>query len=270
MTEVTSADFAVIVYREDDVWEAELLPPAVSESLDGLLQVLRQQPSIGGTIGLAAVGDDFFVALRVVGSQTSVFLSDLTASGYWPLARQILDYLDIPVPDDEDDIDQVLPVGDLSIFADLGIDEMELGAISGDLDMYPSEALESIANITASEIKGAEDLVEPRGLLLNAYEVTSRALLLANVQMPIGPDFVAHVLQGAPLPVTPAEDEASEPDSERELGTSVVCPCECHADDAPQRFYDVRERIAGMTNAVVGHNCAACSMPVDVTVDAQA
>jgi|SRR5215469_2080664 len=145
MTEVTSADFAVIVYREDDVWEAELLPPAVSESLDGLLQVLRQQPSIGGTIGLAAVGDDFFVALRVVGSQTSVFLSDLTASGYWPLARQILDYLDIPVPDDEDDIDQVLPVGDLSIFADLGIDEMELGAISGDLDMYPSEALESIA-----------------------------------------------------------------------------------------------------------------------------
>jgi putative tRNA adenosine deaminase-associated protein len=145
MTEVTSADFAVIVYREDDVWDAELLPPALSESLDGLLQALRQQPSIGGTIGLVAVGDDFFVALRVLGSQASVFLSDLTASGYWPLARQILDYLDIPVPDDDDDIDQVLPVGDLSIFDDLGIDEMELGAVSGDLDMYPSEALESIA-----------------------------------------------------------------------------------------------------------------------------
>ena len=145
MTEVTSADFAVIVYREDAVWEAELLPAALSESLDGLLQALRQQPSIGGTIGLVTVGDDFFVALRVLGSQTSVFLSDLTASGYWPLARQVLDYLDIPVPDDDGDIDQVLPVGDLSIFADLGIDEMELGAISGDLDMYPSEALESIA-----------------------------------------------------------------------------------------------------------------------------
>jgi putative tRNA adenosine deaminase-associated protein len=145
MTEVTSADFAVIVYREDDVWETEVLPPALSENLEGLIKALRQQPSLGGAIGLAAVGDDFFVALRVLGSHTSVFLSDLTASEYWPLARQVLDFLDIPVPEEDDDIDQVLPVGDLSIFDDLGIDEMELGAISGDLDMYPSEALESIA-----------------------------------------------------------------------------------------------------------------------------
>jgi putative tRNA adenosine deaminase-associated protein len=145
MTDVTSADFAVIVYREDDVWEAELLPAALAENLDGLIRALRQQPSLGGTIGAAAVGDDFFVALRVIGRQVSVFLSDITAAAYWPLARQVLDYLGIPVPDEDDDIDQVLPAGDLSIFADLGIDEMELGAISGDLDMYPSEALESIA-----------------------------------------------------------------------------------------------------------------------------
>ena len=47
------------------------------------------------------------------------------------------------MPDDED-LDQVLPAGDLSIFADLGIDEMELGAISGDLDLFPDEMLLSI------------------------------------------------------------------------------------------------------------------------------
>ena len=99
---------------------------------------------MGGTIGLAAVGDDFFVALRVIGSQESVFLSDLTASVDWPLARQVLDYLDIPVPGD-DDLDQVLPAGDMSIFADLGVDEMDLGALSGDLDLFPDEALASIA-----------------------------------------------------------------------------------------------------------------------------
>jgi putative tRNA adenosine deaminase-associated protein len=145
MTDVTTADFSVIVYREDDAWEAELLPAALAENLEGLVQALRQQPSIGGTIGLAAVGDDFFVALRVIGSQVSVFLSDLTASIDWPLARQVLDYLDIPVPDDDDDLDQVLPAGDLSIFADLGIDEMELGAFSGDLDLFPYEVLEIIA-----------------------------------------------------------------------------------------------------------------------------
>jgi len=144
MTDVTSADFSVVVYREDDAWEAELLPAALAENLAGLIQALRQQPSIGGTIGLAAVGDDFFVALRVIGSQVSVFLSDLTASVDWPLARQVLDYLDIPVPDDID-LDQVLPAGDLSIFADLGIDEMELGMLSGDLDMFPYEVLEIIA-----------------------------------------------------------------------------------------------------------------------------
>jgi putative tRNA adenosine deaminase-associated protein len=56
----------------------------------------------------------------------------------------VLDYLDIPVPD-EDDLDQVLPVGDLSIFADLGVDEMELGALAGDLDLFPDEVLASIA-----------------------------------------------------------------------------------------------------------------------------
>jgi putative tRNA adenosine deaminase-associated protein len=144
MTDVGSSDFAVVVYREDDAWEAEVLPVALTENLDDLIHALRQQPSIGAIIGLAAVGDDFFVALRVLGSQVSVFLSDLTASVDWELARQVLDYLDIPVPDDED-LDQVLPAGDLSIFADLGIDEMELGAISGDLDLFPDEMLASIA-----------------------------------------------------------------------------------------------------------------------------
>ena len=144
MTEVSTSDFAVVVYREDETWDAEVLPASFAENLDSLIRALKQQPSLGGTIGLAAVGDDFFVALRVIGSQVSVFLSDLTASVDWPLARQVLKYLDIPVPDDED-LDQVLPVGDLSIFADLGIDEMDLGALSGDLDMFPDEALGSIA-----------------------------------------------------------------------------------------------------------------------------
>jgi putative tRNA adenosine deaminase-associated protein len=144
MTDMSASDFAVVVYREDDVWEVDVLPAALTESLDGLILAMRQQPSIGGAIGLAAVGDDFFVALRVLGSQVSVFLSDVTASVDWPLARQVLDYLDIPVPDEED-LDQVLPVGDMSIFADLGLDEMDLGALSGNLDLFPDEVLASIA-----------------------------------------------------------------------------------------------------------------------------
>jgi putative tRNA adenosine deaminase-associated protein len=144
MTELTSSDFCVVVYRDDDVWEVDVLPAALTENLDGFIAALRQRPGIGGTIGLAAVGDDFFVALRAIGTQVSVFLSDLTASVDWPLAWQVLDHLDIPVPDDED-LDQVLPAGDMSIFTDLGVDEMELGALSGDLDLFPDEVLASIA-----------------------------------------------------------------------------------------------------------------------------
>ena len=74
-----------------------------------------------------------------------MFLSDLTAALDWPLARQVMDYLEIDLPEDDDDLDQVLPAGDLSIFADLGIDEMDLGMLAGDLDLFPDEALAIIA-----------------------------------------------------------------------------------------------------------------------------
>ena len=91
---------------------------------------------MAGTIGLASVGDDFFVALRVLSDDVMIFLSDVTASLDWPLAGQVVEFLELDIPDDED-LDQVLPAGDMSIFADLGLDEMELGALSGDLDLYP-------------------------------------------------------------------------------------------------------------------------------------
>ncbi|MEZ0074575.1 putative tRNA adenosine deaminase-associated protein [Planotetraspora sp. GP83] len=144
MTDVDALDFAIVVYREDDQWEAEMLPVALTSDLRGLLHALRQTPSMGATIGLVAVGDDFFVALRVFGERVSVFLSDITASWDWPLAQQVLEYLDVPIPEEEE-LDSVLPAGDLSIFADLGLDEMELGALSGDLDLLPDEVLSSIA-----------------------------------------------------------------------------------------------------------------------------
>jgi len=137
VTDVGETDFAVIVYREEDQWEADVLPTGVTADLDGFLRALRRQPSRGGTIGFAGVGDDFWVAIRVVGEEESLFLSDLTAA-------VVLDALDIPVPAD-DELDQVLPAGDMSIFADLGLDEMELGAISADLDLYPEDAVALMA-----------------------------------------------------------------------------------------------------------------------------
>ena len=144
MTQLDTADFAVVVSREDEAWEVEQLPIALTEDLAGLIHALRQQPSMAGTIGLAAVGDDFFVALRVLADDVMIFLSDVTASVDWPLAAQVVDYLELDIPEDED-LDQVLPAGNMSIFADLGLDEMELGALSGDLDLYPDEMLSDVA-----------------------------------------------------------------------------------------------------------------------------
>lgn len=145
MTDANETDFAIIVYREEDRWEADALPAAVTTDLDALVNALRRQLSIGGTIGFAGVGDDFFLAVRVFGEDVSLFLSDLTAAVDYPLARQVLEALDIPVPSD-DELDQVLPAGDMSIFADLGLDEMELGAMSADLDLYPEDAVAGIAD----------------------------------------------------------------------------------------------------------------------------
>jgi putative tRNA adenosine deaminase-associated protein len=86
------------------------------------------------------------VAVRVLGDDVSMFLSDLTAAVDYPLARQVLQALDIPVSADDEELDQVLPAGDMSIFADLGLEEMELGAISADLDLYPEDAVAHIAD----------------------------------------------------------------------------------------------------------------------------
>ncbi|NUW44615.1 tRNA adenosine deaminase-associated protein [Nonomuraea rhodomycinica] len=151
MTDEDAFDFAIVVYREDECWDAEMLPVALTSDLQGLIKALRQQPSESGTIGLVAVGDEFFVALRVLGERVDVFLSDIAASWDFPLAQQVLEYLDVPIPDEDEmeeilqDEDVALPAGDLSIFADLGLDEMELGILSGDMDLLPEDVLSSIA-----------------------------------------------------------------------------------------------------------------------------
>ena len=55
------------------------------------MHALHQQPSISGAIGLVSVADDFFILARVYGrDNVSVFLSDITASMDWKIARDVL------------------------------------------------------------------------------------------------------------------------------------------------------------------------------------
>jgi putative tRNA adenosine deaminase-associated protein len=140
-----SADsMALVIFREDGVWQSGVLPERVADDLDGLIAVLRQQPGEVGAIGFVNVADQFFVAVRVRGDEVRMLLSDVTAAVAWDLARQVVERLGIETPGD-DDLDEVWPAGDMSIFLDLGFDEMELGAVLADLDAYADEMLLAIA-----------------------------------------------------------------------------------------------------------------------------
>jgi putative tRNA adenosine deaminase-associated protein len=106
--------------------------------------VARQQPGENGAIALVNVADEFFVAVRVRADDVRLLLSDVTAAVAWDLARQVVRRLGLEAPGD-DDLDDVWPAGDMSIFADLGLDEMELGAVLADIDAYADEMLLAIA-----------------------------------------------------------------------------------------------------------------------------
>jgi putative tRNA adenosine deaminase-associated protein len=139
-------DFAVVVFREEETWAAAALPSSSVADLETLLRALRRQPTEGVRLGLVCVDDDFFVAVRLDSSEPRLLLSDVTAATEWPLARQLVETLGLPVPDDDEDVEQAQPAGDMTIFADLGMDGRELGALCDDLELYPDEMLASVAS----------------------------------------------------------------------------------------------------------------------------
>jgi putative tRNA adenosine deaminase-associated protein len=135
--------FAVAAFRDSGVWRAEPLPPAVLDDLGILLQALRSQPPEGGPFVIACVDEEFFLVARQDGPRISLLLSDLTASVEYPLAEQALARLGEEPPDD-DELDEVWPVGDLDLFSDLNVAEEEMERILDDIDAYPDEMLDSI------------------------------------------------------------------------------------------------------------------------------
>jgi putative tRNA adenosine deaminase-associated protein len=138
----TLVDFAVIVFREDSQWQVGSLPHRAAESLPALMQAVRQQPSEGPSFALCSYGDDFFLALRPDGDECRLMISDAGAANEWPIAEQVMAAVDEDVADDDDEVE---PAGDLDIFADFGMDAMELSAVCSDLELYPDEMLGQVA-----------------------------------------------------------------------------------------------------------------------------
>lgn len=140
---VEGVDFAVVAYREEGVWRLAEIEDERLADLDTLTAELRRWPGDFGALGLVSIDEDFFLVVRVAGESTRLLLSDVTAATEWPLAREVLEELEIPVPDDEDDQE---PAGDLGIVADLGLAAMDMGALLDDYDLYPDEILGDIAH----------------------------------------------------------------------------------------------------------------------------
>lgn len=138
--------FAVAVIREDGRWQCSALDPAALRDLDAAITELRAQRSTGAVFGLLNVDDEFFVIVRPVPGGVSLMLSDAVAALDYDVAADVLDLLRVEVPDDDAiDTDDVWPEGDLSLLADLGMPTEELQVIVDEVDLYPDEQLEMIA-----------------------------------------------------------------------------------------------------------------------------
>ena len=135
-------DFALVAYREEGVWQVQEVDDELAADLDQFAIELRRYPGDGGSLGLMSIDEDFFLLVRVLGPDVRLLLSDVTAATDWPIARSVVDQLELPLPDDEEPQE---PAGDLGIVADLGMGPMDMGALLDDLDLYPDEMLSDIA-----------------------------------------------------------------------------------------------------------------------------
>lgn len=124
-------DFVVALYREDGEPVAVPMAKDLANDLDELITQLARIPGDGGALGLVSIAKEIFVLVRVRGRNVQVLLNDSVAGNDWPIARDVVDYLGLEVPDPDDDSDLV---GDLGLLTDLGVSEFELEQAAEDLD----------------------------------------------------------------------------------------------------------------------------------------
>ncbi len=138
-------DFIMALYREDGTPIVTALDIDLANDLDDLIAHLQRIPGDNGASALVSISGEFFAAVRVRGRHVHVVLSDVYSAENWSLARDIIDFLGIEIPEDDDEDGLV---GDLDLFVDQGLSEMELEAICADWD----EDSDTLALHVADEI----------------------------------------------------------------------------------------------------------------------
>ena len=133
-------DFGVIAWHEDGIWNLSQLTQTSDIGL--IMDQLNAQATNGGAIALVSIDEDFFIVIRALGSQMQMMISDVTFALESDLASDLIDMLDLPFPEEDDESQ---PGGDIDLLADLGMPAMELEALCDDLELFPDEQIDAIA-----------------------------------------------------------------------------------------------------------------------------
>ncbi|MBB4907066.1 tRNA adenosine deaminase-associated protein [Actinophytocola algeriensis] len=136
--------FAIAVVREEGKWRCTTMESAALSELDTAITALRKTRSTGAVFGLFDVDDQFFLIVRPSPGGVQLLLSDSAAALDYDIAADALDLLRVDPPTDYDD-DEVWPEGALDVLADIGLPAAELQVIIGEVDLYPDEQLQMIA-----------------------------------------------------------------------------------------------------------------------------
>ena len=139
--DLNADDFGVLAWREDDVWRASRL--TITRDLGSIMDQLKAQQGDAGSIALIAIDEEFFIIARSTGRTMQMMLSDVTYAVEYEIAADLIEALDLPFPEDDDDQQ---PGGDIDLLADFGINAMDLEIMSDDLEMYPEEQFTSLAH----------------------------------------------------------------------------------------------------------------------------
>lgn len=140
--------FAVAVVRDEARWKVTALESGALHDLADAERQLLELRAAGAVFGLLDIDDEFFIVLRPAPSGARLLLSDATAAIDYDIAADVLDALNVDIPDiDPDELDDVDPwdEGDLAVLADLGLEDAVMSIIVGDTDLYADEQIGMIA-----------------------------------------------------------------------------------------------------------------------------
>ena len=155
-------DFAVTVAREGASWQVRAFKDDY-RSLDTAITAVRNLRAEEAAFALLSVEDDYFVIVRPTPQGVRFLLSDATAAVEDDFAADILDELDVEIPEiDPDELENTEPwaEGDFDILADLGLSEGVMSVICDETDWWASEQLQRIAE----ELGFEDELADAAGL----------------------------------------------------------------------------------------------------------